>query len=527
MTSEAARSPKSFNAKYNNHTMNTGQKFFTRNHCITLAIILLIALAVRLLGVATRFTYCDEAFAVLFAEKGPAAMLQGTLTVDVNGAAADIHPLAYYTMLWGWMKVFGESLVSVRLLSILFGLGTVIMAYFLLRAMFANRRLVLLGTLGVALSPFQVHYSQEVRMYALLTFALSAATYAFWKGLQSSQRRWWVLFAFCAALATYTQNLAVFYLVPLALTPVLLRRWDKVKMTFLAGTGALLLYLPWLLQLPAQFAKIQNGYWVERPTLSTVLNTLLSFVTNLPVNPPWIPLALTVALLVPTLAAYQTFLAVKARQPGIRRGLWLAYMAFAPGLLMFIFSQWKPVYIERALLCSAVMFWLWMAWALTTTRLPAFPRMISFALLAAGIILGLVMQVTYTGFPYGPYQALDASLHARVQSGDIILHSNKLTVFPAIYFDRSLKQEFITDPPGPGDTLAPATQKVLGVQASPSLDVAIGNARKVWFIIFQESIDEAKSAGLATHPDIAWLDAHFQRESVETWGSVLLYVYKR
>jgi len=481
-----------------------------------------------LLGIASRPIWYDEAFAILFADKGPAAMLRGTLATDASGAAADIHPLGYYTVLWGWMKVFGESLVSVRTLSIIFGLATVALAHVLVKAMFGDKRLALLATLGIAIAPFQVHYSQEIRMYSMLALFLTAATYALWRSLHSNQWRWWVLFAICSALAEYTQNLAAFYLVPLALTPVFLRRWRKVKATLIAGLGAVVLYLPWLLQLPAQFAKIRTAYWVERPGFSSLFNTLLSFVTNLPVDDRWLPLALGVTLLVTALAAYQTYLALRKRLPGAAKGAWLAYLAFVPALFMFVFSQRWPVYIERALLPSGITFILWLIWALTATGLPSLVRIPSLALLVAGIVLGLSMHLTYSGFPYGPYAAIDASLESRYRAGDVIIHSSKLTMLPAVYFDRTLDQQFVADPPGSStDTLAPATQQVLGLQASPSLEAAVGKAKRVWFVIFQESSREATSNGLTTHPQITWLDQNFHYESMEVWGPVLLYYYTR
>lgn len=502
------------------------QTFSTLSERTKLTLTLLVALAVRLLGIATRPIWYDEAFSVFFAEKGPVAMLQGTLARNLNGAAAEEHPLAYYIALWGWMKVFGESLISVRMLSIVFGLACVLLAYFLLRSMFGKSHLALLGALGVALSPFQVHYGQEVRMYILLALALLGATWAFWQGLSTAQRRWWVIFALCAALAQYTQVLAAFYLIPLALTPVLMRRWDKVKLTALAGAGALLLYLPWLLQLPAQFAKIQNAFWVERPTIRNVFTTLLSYVTNLPVDEAWVGLALGLALLVTVFATYQTLRVLRSKRPDAWRGAWLAYLALAPAVLMFIVSQWKPVYVERALLPSGLIFWLWLAWVLTETRLQPFVRILNMTLLAGGIVLGLVTHVTYAGFPYGPYAALDASLSSRFAAGDVILHSNKLSVFPAIYYDRSLEQRFLPDPPGSTtDTLAPITQDVLGIHASDSLESATGEAKRIWFVIFQKSIDEALDAKLPTHPHITWLDQHFHRQNVETWGSLLVYEY--
>jgi hypothetical protein len=79
-----------------------------------IAAILILALLVRLLGIISRPIWYDEAFAILFSEKGLGAMLYGTLAPTGTGSA-DIHPLGYYSILWLWMKVFGDSLVATRL----------------------------------------------------------------------------------------------------------------------------------------------------------------------------------------------------------------------------------------------------------------------------------------------------------------------------------------------------------------------------------------------------------------------------
>jgi hypothetical protein len=267
---------------------------------------------------------------------------------------------------------------------------------------------------------------------------------------------------------------------------------------------------------------------VDRPNLGAVFTTLLAFITNLPIDPRWLPLALVVSLLVFILASYQTILALHHKLPGARRGLWLVYLALTPPALAFIFSQWKPVYIERAFLPSAVMFWLWIAWALYSTKLPRIPQIVSVASLLVGIMLGLVTHLAYAGFPYGPYAALDASLDTRLQPGDVILHSNKLSLLPAVYFDRALVQGYLPDPPGSGsDTLAPATQKVLGLVESASLVSATNSAVRVWYIVFQKALDESAASGQAEYPDLAWLGGKFQLENVESWGSLQLYLFER
>jgi uncharacterized membrane protein len=128
-----------------------------------------------------------------------------------------------------------------------------------------------------ALAPFQIHYSQEIRMYSFLAMWLLLATYAYQRGSKTGNWPWWIVFSVAAALAQYTHNLAAFYLVPLALLPILQKDWKTFRAVLLAGMGALLLYFPWALQLPAQFAKVQTAYWVERPDVSKLFTLLLVF----------------------------------------------------------------------------------------------------------------------------------------------------------------------------------------------------------------------------------------------------------
>jgi uncharacterized membrane protein len=154
--------------------------------------------------------------------------------------------------------------------------------------------------LFAALAPFQVHYAQEIRMYAFLAMWLLLATYAYQRGAREEKWKWWLLFSISAALAQYAHNLAAFYLIPLALLPFFQKNWRAVRGLVLAGLGALLLYLPWLVQLPAQFTKVQNAYWVERPDVSKLFTLLLVYVTNTPLPTKLIAGTFAVVLLIVT-----------------------------------------------------------------------------------------------------------------------------------------------------------------------------------------------------------------------------------
>jgi len=485
---------------------------------------LTIGLASRLAGISTRPLWYDEAFAVLFSEKGLGAMLVGTLS-PTGAGSADVHPLGYYGVLMLWMRLFGESPFSVRALSVVASLLTILIVYVLADELFGGRTALVAGVL-MALSPFQVHYAQEIRMYAFMNLWISLAVFCYWRGSRSTRWPWWAGFAISAAAAQYAHNLAAFHLLAISIWPVLTRDWRSLRRVVVAGSAALVLYLPWLVHLPSQLAKIDQSYWIAAPELYRLLTLLLAFVTNIPLKTELIPLGLFSALAVSVLALVQTAREVKASGPRHARGIWMLYLASCAPLMMFAFSQWKPVYLERALLPAGTMFLVWLAWLLTSSRSPAANRVLIGAGLVVGFGLGLFHHLTYSGFPYAPFEALASDLRSRLKPGDAIVHSSKLSMLPMVYYDRHLAQEYIGDPPGSGiDTLAPSTQEVLGLEASLDLPSAIGPARRVWFLIFSESNQEFVRAGYARHPHLDYLIDGYTQLEHRHWGALDVYLF--
>lgn len=491
-----------------------------------LATVAVIALAARLPGIASRPIWYDEAFSILFAEKGPAAMFAATFA-NPAAAASEVHPLGYYVILWQWMKLFGESLVSVRALSVVAGVATVIAVFTLSQSMFGRTTALAAGVV-TALAPFQVHYGQEIRMYGYLALWLLLATYCYWQGSRLPQLIWWAGFAAFAALAESTQYLAVFYLAALAAWPLITRKWRLLRNTLAAASLAVLLCIPWLVYLPGQLARISRTYWIGRPGPSKLLTLLLTYVTNLPL-PGWmLAVGLFVSLALVVMAAMQTIRAVRGGASDAQLALWVVYLAAVPPVLMLVFSQWIPVYLERALLPSGAIFCIWIAWSLTRPNIHTLATGLIVALVLAGFSMGLYEHVTYAGFPYAAFDEVAAELRDRLQPGDVIIHSSKLSLLPTAYFDRSLPETFIADPPGsPVDTLSQAAGQELGVYANPDIASAAGSAQRVWYVLFDESNKEYVQAGYPRHPDLTWLMQKFQPGGTDHWGELSVYLFSR
>lgn len=494
-------------------------------HKILLLLIVLLALAIRVIGMQARPIWYDEAFAILFAGKGLNAMLYGTLAPTGNGSA-DIHPLGYYTFLWGWMELFGNSVIMARSFSILSSLGALLLVYKIADELF-NKQTALISASLFAILPFQIHFAQEVRMYSLLTMWLMLAVWSFLRA-RDGNWTWWLIFALASAAAQYTHNLAVIFLIPLALTPLFQRDWKTLRHLFLAGLGAVLLYLPWLMQLPAQLSKVSNSYWVSKPGAEKIFTLLLFYLPHVPLPGSMLAVGLLLASLTLTLAVFQTWLAWKQKNPARPQALWTAHLAFTPPLLLWFISQSVPVYIERALLPAHAMFCIWLAWTFTQTKTPKPVQFFAAGMIVISAGLGISQHVTFSGFPYAPYHELNQSLAKRTTAGDIIIHSNKLSYLPAYYDDSSLPQGFIIDPPGSEiDTFAPATRKVLNVREFATIQSASADKNRIWFIIFKQSIEEYTAQGYETHPHLEYLEAKFSRASVEDWGDLQVYLFIR
>lgn len=492
---------------------------------IPLLAILLSALALRLIGIQSRSIWYDEAFSILFAQQSPAEILNNTLFQNSDSSAAEEHPPLYYFGLWTWFKLFGTSVISARMFSILFSLLVILLIHQIARELF-DPLTALTAAAWTGLLPFHVHFAQELRMYSMLTFWLALATLAFLRA-RTGQKTWWIVFAVSAALAQYTHNLAAIFLVTLALTPLFQQDWKTLRGLTWSGLAALGLYLPWMLNLPAQFAKVNSSFWVEKPGFERFFTLILYYLPHLPLPDLQLMIGFFLAMMILALAAFQTYLAWRQKNPSIHRAVWMAYLAFIPPLLLWLVSQIVPVYIERALLPAHAMFCIWLAWAFTQTKAPRFIQGIAILFIISATGMGIFQHVTYMGFPYGLYAAINTNIQNDLENGDVVIHSSKLTYLPAFSINPDLPQGFIVDPPNSSvDTLSPAIREAFHLTEYESVESASARAERVWFIIFKQSITEYTSKGYANHPQLQYLDEHFSLQTVEELDDiqVLLYV---
>jgi len=502
------------------------EKFLQKNAKMILLTLIALVLAARIPSLGSRPLWYDEAFSILFSRTGPKAMLQGTLGL-VDGTAADVHPLLYYSLLWAWMLLVGQKVIVVRFLSVLIHVGLLILLWILVQELFGLKQAVIAGFL-FSLAPFQVQYGQEARMYGLLSLWLVFSTLCVWRGMQGGRKYYWVAFGIFAALAMYSHVLAVFYLIPLGLSPLLFRKLKLFRSALLSALIAIVLYLPWGLQLPAQAAKVERAYWIAKPTLLDLVQTIISFISGLPIHPNWLSVILFCATLVVVLASVQTYRAVRERDPYAEKALWLIYLSGSPVLLLYLVSQIRPLFIVRGLVPSGVIFLLWLAWALTPRERRRVESYLMIGCLAIAFAIGFYSRETYRGFPYAPFESVNEYITSAIDEGGIVLHSNKITMLPAFYYDESIQHTYVADPTGAGsDTLALPTQEVLGLYAQLDARSAVGDAQQVFFVMFAREISDYEALGVNNHPHLSWLTENYRLDEITTWDDLSLYQFGR
>lgn len=103
-------------------------------------------------------------------------LIQGVVTKDT-------HPPLYYLIIHVTRRLFGASDFAFRYPSVLFGVLLVPLLYQLGQRM-GGKAVGLIVALLAAVSPLQVYYSQEARMYSLLALLVTAMSYVLWRVIQ-------------------------------------------------------------------------------------------------------------------------------------------------------------------------------------------------------------------------------------------------------------------------------------------------------------------------------------------------------
>lgn len=183
---------------------------------------IVLAALIRFQGLGWESLWGDEAATLGQASKP-------TLhDVIYDGFGGD--PPLYQILLHEWFKAFGSSDIAARIPAAVFGVVCVIAVYFAGRSLVGSQ-LGALGALILAIMPYHIWYSQQVRSYSLFSIAGLGTFYFLHRATTTNRRADWLCLGAAAALLIHVHYIG-FLLLGTALPVVvvaLARRKPEVR----------------------------------------------------------------------------------------------------------------------------------------------------------------------------------------------------------------------------------------------------------------------------------------------------------
>lgn len=194
----------------------------------------------------------------------------------------ETHPPGYFLLLNIWSSLVGSDLLTLRVLSIFFGMFALVFTYRLARLLGTTEQ-ALAATIILALTAYFAFYLHEVRMYSLLAMVSASTVFSYASIVQSSARiRVRCLIALCLSCAAtiYVHAFGFVLLAAIGIYHLVFIPKDKRWLfVVVAMIGAGCLYIPWL-PYAIQMLEIRTSYAVDSLNWRETVLALASIYNN-------------------------------------------------------------------------------------------------------------------------------------------------------------------------------------------------------------------------------------------------------
>lgn len=227
--------------------------------------IILLAAALRVYHIDQLSLWGDEALSATIA-RNPVR----DIALEVR-RMEQIPPLYHYFLHY-WSARFGQSDFSLRVPSLLFGLGSIWIIFKLGKELYGPRE-GLLAALLIAVSRYQVDYGREARPYTLMLFMSLLATLAFVRVVREG--KWWqqVAYMVCAGVMLWTHIYTVFVFMAHHVTFAFLwwrRRQGRDTLAITTERwinlffGVLVIFSPWIPTVLLWAKRVTAHFWIPK-----------------------------------------------------------------------------------------------------------------------------------------------------------------------------------------------------------------------------------------------------------------------
>ncbi|MEM7332413.1 MAG: glycosyltransferase family 39 protein [Chloroflexota bacterium] len=472
-------------------------------------LILLIALCLRLPNIGRDSLWLDESISYL-ASQLPVQQI-------FNNSVQSSHPPMYYFFLKLWGTAVPDSDSTLRGLGVLWSLLLIPLIAQFSKDLFRNKKLALLTALLVAISPFHILYSHELRMYTQVMFFVTLGTWAYWQARHSSDWRWWLLFGIGFGTAVYTHlfaNLALF-----AVNLHALLETDRRKIfptVFGISVGLAILFLPWGLSI---FAESEQELGSLRPLnqeyfrnpikpLTSIAFLLFGISSSFAISGTAFFIALSFILIL--------LLEVRRlHQEGVPSGvkLILLQIGFVLGVPLVVYTI-RPFFLpERTMAAASPALLLLLTWVVTRNKSPL-PYLTA--------VSALLMFVSTASYHFGdplkpPYQEATTYVVDSLQANDLVLHTSDGSYLPALRYAELPNHLLLAGDPDPRKPIE--VYELVGGDVVAAEEVLDRNGR-LWVIVALEHSLEWQQA------QSDFFAAQFRLLESQNIGGIDIFLYE-
>lgn len=361
---------------------------------------------------------------------------RGSFSSILKLIAHDVHVPLYHLILHVWLTLFGNGVVAVRVLSLIFFILN-IPAIYALGKLAYSRAVGLFSATIVATSPFMVWYGNEARMYSLLTLLTILNSYFFVSIYKKRGTYWsWIGYTITAILGVYTHYF--FFLLLVAQVVFFFAKKEifprKALSRFLIIAGIVIAsFLPWAIYVFKSGSASNMRPLLLPPSSFDIFNTFSYFLFGF--HPDFIN---TIFVSLWPLSALFIFLALRHNVKFSPESQFFALAVLVPMVLAYVISfVLRPVFLPRYLILTLPPLLLVISAIILT-----YPKRLS-----AGIQTILVSLMLITLFTQGysdttpvkeNYRAAVNLLNEEVGPSDLIIVSAPFTIYPVEYYYRGL-----------------------------------------------------------------------------------------
>jgi mannosyltransferase len=356
-----------------------------------------------------------------------------TPTKILNILAQDVHVPLYHMILHFWQLFLGNTVLTGRILSLLFFVISLPAMYFLGRRMFGPT-VAIFATALLAVSPFMNWYGNEIRMYSLLTLLTILSQFFFIGIYRKQDGDSWVGYFLVALFGIFAHYFfwfvllvqAIFYFLYSDLFPK-----GSLKRFIIVAVVLALAFSPWIYYVKVLGTVSNQAPVLAIPNTVNIFNTFSQFIfgfQNDHLN--------TVLVSLWPLTVLLGFLALRENKRVSPETIYMILSILIPVTAAFIVSvTLRPLFVSRYLILTIPSMYILISWVFSTYPRPL--RRALRAILIFAMLASLAVEVVSPSAPVKEnYRQAVEYLQQNASEQDVIILSAPFTVYPVEYYYR-------------------------------------------------------------------------------------------